>query len=78
MAEPDYAEMPSMAVAFHGPSRTTTWWSTGGVCRIERDDLIKIDLDPEVALRALLNVDPGFEPALKWRKVKRSAKRDAE
>jgi hypothetical protein len=28
----------------------------------ERDEPIKIDLDPEVALRALLKVDPDSEP----------------
>jgi hypothetical protein len=28
----------------------------------ERDESIRIDLDPEVALRALLQVDPDSEP----------------
>jgi hypothetical protein len=28
----------------------------------ERDELVKIDLDPEVALRALLEVDPDAPP----------------
>jgi hypothetical protein len=28
----------------------------------ERDELVKIDLDPEIALRALLEVDPDAEP----------------
>ena len=28
----------------------------------ERDEPVKIDLDPEVALRALLKVDPDSEP----------------
>jgi hypothetical protein len=28
----------------------------------ERDERVKIDLDPEVALRALLEVDPDAEP----------------
>jgi hypothetical protein len=30
----------------------------------DMDESVKIDLDPEVALRALLAVDPGAEPAL--------------
>jgi hypothetical protein len=30
----------------------------------ERDEPIKIDLDPEVALRALLEVDPEDEPVV--------------
>ena len=29
---------------------------------VERDERVKIDLDPEVALRALLEVDPDSKP----------------
>lgn len=36
--------------------------ATGKPEPAERDEPVKIDLDPEVALRALLKVDPGAPP----------------
>jgi hypothetical protein len=40
----------------------------------ERDEPVKIDLDPEVALKALLKVDPEAKPAAR-ESAKESAKR---